>query len=340
MTPKPRARTNQISRRIERAVRAVLPRTVKVKIRPTGSGYDLTLNGVPLEVKWAGEGWLRQVRPLLGSRSERPDLFVARRMSPGARRAISKAGIGWIDESGAAELAIRSLIVSRTGQPESHDEKSVRWTPSVLAVAEALLCNTKPTVKATADVTGLSTGSCAVALHVLTDLALLKSAATRGRRSARHIVDGNDLLEAYASAAARLRPKMRLQVGVTWKDMIGGLGQAGHAWKQAGFEWAVTGAAASQVVAPFLTSLNSAEVYVEAKTLAELQAVAGAAGLRPIEGGRLTLMPFPTVTSQRLANRADGLRVAPWPRIYADLRTRGVRGEEAAEHLREVLRGR
>ncbi|MGD0836257.1 MAG: hypothetical protein ABSB49_06400, partial [Polyangia bacterium] len=29
-----------------------------------------------------------------------------------------------------------------------------------------------------------------------------------------------------------------------------------------------------------------------------------------------------------------------WPRVYADLRHTGVRGEEAAEHLREIVRGR
>ncbi len=34
----------------------------------------------------------------------------------------------------------------------------------------------------------------------------------------------------------------------------------------------------------------------------------------------------------------DGLRVAPWPRLVAELRRSGVRGEEAAEHV-EVSRG-
>ena len=94
---------------------------------------------------------------------------------------------------------------------------------------------------------------------------------------------------------------MRLQAGVTWRDIIAGLGRAGRMWEAAGVAWAVTGVAASHVVAPYLTSVNAAEVYVEAKTTAELQAVAATAGLRPIEGGRLTLLPFPTVTSRRLA---------------------------------------
>jgi hypothetical protein len=45
------------------------------------------------------------------------------------------------------------------------------------------------------------------------------------------------------------------------------------------------------------------------------------------------------VTSRRLATTEEELRVVPWPRVFADLRAIGVRGEEAAEHLREVVRG-
>jgi hypothetical protein len=82
------------------------------------------------------------------------------------------------------------------------------------------------------------------------------------------------------------------------------------------------------------------EVYVDAKTIAGLGAVAAEAALRPIAGGRLTLRPFPTLAARRLASEIGGLHVAPWPRVYADLRAFGVRGEEAAEHLRDVIRGR
>jgi hypothetical protein len=121
---------------------------------------------------------------------------------------------------------------------------------------------------------------------------------------------------------------------------VPGLRVEGRKWTAAGLEWAATGLVAASVVAPLVTNVGSAEVYVDAKTPAELDAFAARAGLTPIEGGRLTLKPFPTVTARKMASITDGIRVAPWPRIYADVKLVGVRGEEAAEHLREVTRGR
>jgi hypothetical protein len=79
---------------------------------------------------------------------------------------------------------------------------------------------------------------------------------------------------------------------------------------------------------------------VDADSIVALESVAGKAGLRPIEGGRLTLKPFPTASVRALAKKVDGLKTAPWPRVYVDLLNEGVRGEEAAEHLLEVVRAR
>jgi hypothetical protein len=326
------------SRRVEEALRAVLPRSVKVRRASRGSEADLVVGGVPIEVKWAGEGWLGDIRPLLASR-RRPDVVVAREMSPGAREALSEAGISWVDETGAAEIATGSIIVSRSGRPLPIAPRPERWTPSVLATAEALLCGVQATTSAVQEATGLSTGSCTHALKLLTNWELLTADAARGRASGRRIVDARRLLDAYAIAVAELPEPLTLHVGVTWRDVITGLSDIGRHWDKEQIDWVTTGAAAAAVIAPYLTSVSTGDVYVEAKTTAQLESVARSAGLRPIEGGRLTLSPFPTVTTRRLAEQRNGLRVAPWPRVYVDLRGSGVRGEEAAEHLLEVIHG-
>jgi hypothetical protein len=95
---------------------------------------------------------------------------------------------------------------------------------------------------------------------------------------------------------------------------------------------------AASLVAPLLTTVSSADVFVDARTEPALRLVAEAGGREPMAGGRLILRPFPSAGTRHLTTDTDGLRIAPWPRIFADLRHLGVRGEEAAEHLRDLRR--
>ncbi len=333
---------HQAHGRAEQTVLAVLPRSVEVSIPTSDTGVDLIVNGQPLTIKWAGEGHLGDIRRLLANSAGRfPDIVVAQQLSPGARAALDEAGIGWVDETGAAEIAIGLMIVSRSGTPAKRPRGHLdRWTPAVMAVAEALLCGVSATVAETKSATGLSTGSCTAALRYLTDLGLLRAAAKRGRGSARHIEDLNTFLASYAAATQAVDEPLSLQVGVVWSDPVAELIAIGERWRAAGIDWVVTGGAAASMMAPFLSGVSSADVYVDATSIVRLEAIAQAADFQPIEGGRLTLRPFPTVAVRRLGEEIDGLRVAPWPRVYVDLQRAGVRGEEAAEHLLEVIRER
>lgn len=322
--------------RAQQALLAVLPRSVEVRVGSADDGVVAIVNGFPLQVTWAGEGKLSDVRRVLAQHRPQPDIVVARVLSPGARAELAQAGVGWVDETGAAEIALGTIIVARSGRPAKR-EVPKRWTPSVLAVAEAALCGVRATTSAMRDATGLSTGSCVNALRILSDLALLDASADRGRSSARRVGDRDRLLSAYASAAAALASDLRVEVGVTWRDFADGLRKTARRWQAAQVEFAVTGALAAELLAPYLTSVTTAEVYVSVETVVGLEAVAASAGLTPVDGGRLILRPFPTVSANRLASRSSGLRVAPWPRVYVDLLHVGVRGEDAAEHLKEVV---
>lgn len=316
----------------------VLPRSAEVTIHEDGTAMHVVLGGQRLRVGWAGDGTLRRVRQLLDQDREKPDIVTARQLSPAARALLADNGIGWADESGAAEIATGGIVVSREGRPQA-SERPRGWTPAVMAVAEALLCGTEATVAATEEATGLSTGSCTNALRFLTDQGLLAADAKRGRASARRVEDPGQLLDAYAAAVDAAKPAPTLEVGLQGRDLLETLADVGATWDSAGVAWAATGVAAAAVIAPLLTAISSIEVYVDADTTAGLDARAADAALRPITGGRLTLRPFPTASVSRLAEQRDDLRIAPWPRVYVDLRRAGVRGEEAAEHLREVIRG-
>lgn len=325
--------------RAELALLAVLPRSADISYPGSGDGTDLIVNGQALEVKWLGEGRLAEVRRALADRRRRPDVVVARRFSPGARAELANAGVGWVEETGAAEIAIGQIVVSRSGV-ERGDPRPPGWTRSALAIAEAALCGVAATASAMQQATGLSTGSCVTALRSLTDLGLLEASAARGRDSARRVADPNRLLDAYTTAAPGLASDVRIEVGITWRDFAAGARSVMRRWSKVGTESALTGQLAAELLAPYLTTVSTAEVYVPGDTILGLQAAAATAGLKPIEGGRLVLRPFPTVTANRLATDIDGLRVAPWPRVYVDLLRAGVRGEDAAEHLKDTINER
>lgn len=328
----------KVGQRAEAAVMAVLPHAVRVQRGREGNrSADFIINGTEVEVKWLGEGGLRQARELIADRKNRPDVAVARRMSPGAREELSAAGIGWVDETGAAEIILDSMIISKSGRPPDVVDKPAHWTASALAATEALFCGKLATVDAIQKATGLSVGSATNALHTLADLGLLSSEAPRGRNSARQITDPERLLDEYATAAASMMSTVRLTAGAVWRDLEEGLKKIDRSWKSIKMAWAATGPLAASVLAPYLTRVSVTEVYVDAATIPELESVAERAGLKPIEGGRVILRPFPTVATKNLATTGHGLRLAPWPRVYADLRVAGVRGEEAAEHLRETM---
>lgn len=325
--------------RAEQAIRDVLPPTVAVQ--PGTKPGDLIVAGRRLRVRWAGKGSLPDVRTAIET-GQRPDIVVASRLTPGARTALTEAGIGWVDETGAAEIAVGTLVVSRTPvqpRPTAREDRS-GWSGARLAVAEALLCGHRATVAACRSATGLSEASCTNALAFLSELQLLTAPAKRGPTSARAVVDSRRLLEAYAAAASDHRSKLELRVGAVWRDQIAGIAQVGRQWESRGLDWTVTGAAAASLVAPYLTGFTGAEIYLEAKTISALASAAAVANMRPVEGGRVILRPRPTVTTDRLATTVEDVRVAPWPRIYADLRSVGVRGEDAAEHLWEVVGAR
>ena len=316
---------------------SVLPSAVKVQPVATDAvrGIDITINNQPLQVKWAGEGTLGIIRAIL-AKSQRPDIVVARHLSPGSRDTLSMAGIGWVDESGAAEIAIGTILISRTGHPNKVSEESLNWTHSMVAVAEALLCGYKATVSEIETITGLATGTCVKGLKRLSKLNLLESDTKRGPSSARRITDPKQLLASYMANANKFTGPC-VQIGVLWKDPVTELLDIGKLWSEQNVFWTSTGAVAASVMAPYLTTFTTAEVYVSGRTITEIEAIAARANLYPMEGGRLFLRAVPSITVPILTRQIETLPVAPWPRVYMDLCNAGVRGEEAAEHLFEVM---
>jgi hypothetical protein len=328
------------------ALEAVMRDTLHARTRksPHRDVVVILDNGEKFLVRWLSVGWPRQVAEAIHD-EPRPDILAAAAMSPGARKAAHDAGVGWVDESGAASIHYRNpktgttIRIETTGVPPVPLDSRAGWRPATLAVCEALLAEKAiPTVNSVVAATGLSIGSAADALKLLERDGHLASAAARGRASARQVVDRNMLLDAYAGAAERLRSAIALRVGALWPHPVADAIDFGQIMARNGIPWATTGALAATQLAPVLTEVSPLEVYVSGRTPSDLGRVAYSAGLRAMEGGRLVLRPFPTPAGDKLiTSDKDDFRSMLWPRVYADLRMTGVRGEDAADHLREEM---
>ncbi|MDT5054809.1 MAG: hypothetical protein QOF66_3175 [Mycobacterium sp.] len=328
------------------ALKAVFPPSALRARRTEGPHGDMIVSVddfTDLVVRWLSVGWPRQVAEALHDQP-RPDVLVAPAMSPGARKAAHDAGVGWVDESGAADIYLRSpagttIVIQTKGTPPQPLDSRIGWRRTTLAVCEALLAGkADPNTSSVIEATGLSMGSVTAALKFLERDGHLTSEAARGPNSARQIVDRDVLLDAYAIAAQRLRPPTSIHVGVLWRDPVTEVIEIGRRWCAAGIDWATTSALSAAVMAPMQTEIAPMEIYVSGRTPSDLQRVALAADLPQIQGGRLVLRPFPTPAVLALTEKPTaGFQSMLWPRVYADLRTTGVRGEDVAEHLREEM---
>ncbi len=313
---------------------------VDVRVKEAGDRrgrFTATIQSVPVEVEWLGVGWPRQVRELL-DRPDRPDLVVAPEFSPGARKLLNQARMSWIDLTGAANVGLPGLLIFVESERDTPLPRTNRgWTAGALSVCEGLLVGAGGTVAELVDATGLAPSTVATALKFLQGEHLLTAEAARGRNARRTVVDRDQLLDTYAAAAARLRSPESIRVGVLWRRPARGASDLGSRLEANGVAWVTTGALAADVLAPYLTEVDPWEIYVDGGSFAELRQIAREVGLEEASGGRLLLRPFPTPAKDALSSEVGGQRVAAWPRVFSDLRMIGVRGEEAAEHLRERM---
>lgn len=328
--------------RVVTALRAVMPSGADIGVAGViGRDIDVDVSGVSLRARWVARGLPGEVRGALAL-EPLPDVIVAPSMSLGAREVCMGVGVGWLDELGGAEVAKGLLVLSRTSDPAPARPVVRGWTAATLSVCEALLMGTAATVSATANVTGLSSKTTTHALRLLENLELLESRSKRGPNSARRIPDVRALLDAYAQVVVQTEGDVpSMQVGVLWRDEITEATALGQHWDASHRGWAATGALAAAAIAPYATSITPLVILVDARTTAELRLAAQEAQLAPIANGRLTLRGFSSPATARMSSPGDGgLMCAPWPRVYADVRSAGVRGEDVAEHLFEQMERR
>ena len=341
--------TRELATSVRNALISALPRGVSVTVEPgqaravptfhvtihAGSGEHRFLAG------WAGEGWPADVERLTAAVSE-VDVVFAKQLSRGAKDWLLAHQRGWVDETGDANVSLSTglIIVREARTRQVKVETPIKWTRTMLAAAEAVLAGATPTVEAIQVATGRSRGGTANALARLEKLGLLhRSQGTRGRESARSVVNHDSFLDGYAAAAAMLRPSQRvILIHRLWKDPLETFeSEIGPALNRNSESWAVTGVGASILLAPYLTDVTVVELYVDDDLFANPDLLADVLGGRVVDRGqRIEVRALPTPLSAK-GPVVSGIHLALLARVYADLMAVGGRSAEAAAHLKETV---
>jgi len=288
---------------------------------------------------WAGGGWPADVDHLLAVAPE-VDVVVARRLSEGARAKLAQRRIGWVDETGQSNINLRSglVIMREVASEEPAVSLGDRWNLSMLTAAEAIFAGVPPKVEAVEAATGLSRGASANALARFENRGRLgRPGPKRGHGSARQILDLEGFIDDYAIAACKFRSRQRVRrLHRLMADPLHVLEvEMGPTLRSFGAKWALTGAGASMLLAPYLTEITVLELYVDPDHFEGPDLPRYLDSREVPKGHVIEVRALPTPMSDQGPN-VNGVQVALPARVYADLNAAGGRLAEAAHHFREV----
>ena len=230
--------------------------------------------------------------------------------------AAAEAGLGWVDESGAAEGSRSRVSSSPDRAARIEGVGAPRWTPSVIGTAEALLLGTRPTVAEVERRTGLSTARRRRRLHSDNTRPSPSGASGTGigseaatARPCWMRTRGSDRRRSTALTPCRCSRRSRRRARQARRGR--GMQRRGLGRHRSGCS-----ARCSGRTSPRWSALD---VFVATPTPATLDAVAERSALEPFEGGRLLYAGHPTAVCT-----GGGIRVARGRALRRPPRVRGA----------------
>ena len=342
---------------------SALLRAIPAELKPEWDGQVVRIRHEGREPAfrplWIGEGLpadaRRAVDELVHSASERTDdiipVVTARRVSPGAREILEDSQLSWADASGRARIVVPgSFYIARLEQIRADAGRIFKWSAAADAIAETLLgwrveysergpmpIEQVGVIAKSADVSVAHTAR--VLRHFDEQRYTAKTGAERGTSASREFRDPGRMLSDWAAHyAATPRSGADIEFHVPWREPQQSIDALTRSLD--GREWALTGDAAADRIAPYLTSVPTVDLYVPAGELEPARArLSQHPEFREVEsGGRIRLyVADPYVF--RLTREARDVRTVSPVRVYADLLRGRGRSAEAGEYLRETVIG-
>jgi hypothetical protein len=268
-----------------------------------------------------------------------PMLLIAGETTADARQILQERGIAFVDGLQNAHIELPGLMFHIDGHGQQrratgYAPPTKLWGKAGVA-AQALMMqpDREWTVRELAQEGGIAP---ALAHRVLTRLereGVITSEGS-GPRRVRRVTNPAALLDLWAEEQAdrptRTPGYLLAQTPRQLLDRIGAsLGQAD-------VDYALTGAAGASLVAPFVTAIPVADVWVSATAAPD--DLHAAVGTNPVtEGHNVVFLQAKDDTPLVFRQPVHELWVANHFRLYADLRRDPRRGQEQANHLREEV---
>ena len=269
---------------------------------------------------------------------EMPKVVIAAEMTGRAREILDGAGIGSIDGLGNVRLELPGLLmrISGTTRPR-RPAVPTRLSGRSSLVAQAILLDVERSwhVSDLAQRCGVSAGLAHRVLRRLEDEGVVAADGT-GPRKARRLSNPAALLDLWAEEH-RDRPTRRpvFLLAQTTDQMIDRLCEG---LETAAVDYALTGAAAAARIAPFVTGVPVAEVWLS--SMAATSEVCNELGATPVESGpNVVLLQERDDAPLAFRTRENGVWTANVFRLYVDTRRDTQRGREQSDHLRREVIG-
>jgi DNA-binding transcriptional regulator YhcF (GntR family) len=293
-------------------------------------------NAFPRDVREAV--WqLRNHQIHYGHRDEEVVPFVvSNAVSTGARDVLKSEGVGYADSGGSLFIPAHGAFVLIDRPPPSSARKTFEgiFQGSKARVLETVFAERDEwlSVKDVADDADVSP---ATASATLSEMERREWMEVRGRGPAklRRLSDPKRMIDSWSQFVEHQKPpsvERYYSPLLDWREVMKALDHACH---ERGIPYAITGEAAAQAYAPFMTSIS--QVRCRMVPSGNQRAVLAAIDARPVdEGWNLAIVPVRNEAEARAANRISGVGYASPLRAYLDLLQLPGRAKDVARHLR------
>jgi hypothetical protein len=272
-----------------------------------------------------------------GEAPDRPILLVAGETTGDAREILRDHGIAVVDGLGNAHIELPGLLLHLQGDKQrARRDPPARLVGKAGIVAQALLLDPKRSWQIN-DLAKRACVSPALAHRVMARLDREGVTAIEGAgpQRVRRVANPSALLDLWAEED---RPAVRRAsahlLARSPEQLVTKLGET---LRDSKFDYALTGAGAANLLAPFVTAVPVVDVWIGAA--ADPQKFLEAAGAEAVDAGQnIVLLQAKHDHPLAFRKNVDNVWVANRFRVYTDLLSDPRRGAEQAKHLRgEVI---